>query len=71
MDTTDRHELEEPRLAQRVATALDQRVRERSPKAVVVAAPPRVRAQLRHSSGRRDRELRRAEQPRAARRLTR
>jgi protein required for attachment to host cells len=49
VDTTDWHELEEQRFAQRVAAALEQLVRERNPKAVVIAAPPRTLAELRQS----------------------
>jgi protein required for attachment to host cells len=49
MDTTDWHELGEQRFAQRVAAALERLVRERNPKAVVIAAPPRTLAELRQS----------------------
>ena len=49
MDTTDWHELEEQRFAHRVAAAMEQLVRERNAKALVVAAPPRTLAELRHS----------------------
>ena len=49
MDTTDWHELEEQRFAQRVAAAMEHLVRERNAKALVVAAPPRTLAELRHS----------------------
>ncbi len=49
MDTTDWHELEEQRVAQRVAAAMERLVRERNAKALVVAAPPRTLAELRHS----------------------
>ncbi len=49
METTDWHELEEQRFAQRVAAAMEQLVRERNAKALVVAAPPRTLAELRQS----------------------
>ncbi len=49
VDATDWHELEEQRFAQRVAAAMEQLVRERNAKALVVAAPPRPLAELRHS----------------------
>jgi protein required for attachment to host cells len=49
MDNTDWHELEEHRFAQRVAAALEQLVRMRNVKALVVAAPPRTLADLRHA----------------------
>jgi len=49
MDNTDWHELEEHRFAQRVAAALEQLVRTRNVKALVVAAPPRTLADLRHA----------------------
>ncbi len=48
VETTDWHELEEQRFAQRVAAAMEQLVRERHAKALVVAAPPRTLAELRH-----------------------
>jgi protein required for attachment to host cells len=48
VETTDWHELEEQRFAQRVAAAMEQLVRERNTKALVVAAPPRTLAELRH-----------------------
>ena len=47
MDTTDWHNLEEQRFAKRVATAMQELVRERSVKALVVVAPPRTLAELR------------------------
>src|ERR1051325_7256636 len=50
LDTTDWHELEEQRFAHRVAAAMEQLVRERNAKALIVAAPPRTLAELRHSS---------------------
>ena len=49
MDTTDWHELGEQRFAHRVAAAMEQLVRERNAKALVVAAPPRTLAELRQS----------------------
>jgi protein required for attachment to host cells len=49
VDNTDWHELEEQRFAHRVAAAMEQLVRERNAKALVVAAPPRTLAELRHS----------------------
>ncbi len=49
VDTVDWHELEEQRFAQRVAAAMEQLVRERNSKALIVAAPPRTLAELRHS----------------------
>jgi protein required for attachment to host cells len=47
VETTDWHELEEQRFAQRVAAAMEKLVRERNVKALVVAAPPRTLAELR------------------------
>jgi protein required for attachment to host cells len=49
MDTTDWHEIGEQRFAHRVAAAMEQLVRERNAKALIVAAPPRTLAELRHS----------------------
>jgi len=49
MENTDWHELEEHRFAQRVAAAFEQLVRERRVKALVVVAPPRTLADLRHA----------------------
>ena len=49
MDNTDWHELEEHRFAQRVAAALEQLIRTRNVKALVVAAPPRTLADLRQA----------------------
>ena len=46
---TDWHEIEEHRFARMVAGALEKLVRERKVKAVVVAAPPRTLAELRHA----------------------
>ena len=48
-DTTDWHELGEQRFAQRVAETMEHLVRERNAKALVVAAPPRTLAELRHA----------------------
>jgi len=49
METTDWHELEEHRFARHVAEALERHVRARNVKAVVVVAPPRTLAELRHA----------------------
>jgi protein required for attachment to host cells len=49
VDTTDWHELEEQRFARRVGAAIEQLVREGNAEALVVAAPPRTLAELRHS----------------------
>ena len=49
MDTTDWHQLEEHRFAQRVAAAMEELVRARDAKALVVVAPPRTLADLRHA----------------------
>jgi protein required for attachment to host cells len=49
VETVDWHELEEQRFAQRVAAAMEQLVRERNTKALVIAAPPRTLAELRQS----------------------
>jgi protein required for attachment to host cells len=49
VQTMDWHELEEQRFAHRVAAAMEELVRERNAKALVVAAPPRTLAELRHS----------------------
>jgi protein required for attachment to host cells len=49
MATTDWHELEEDRFARRVAAALQDVVRTRGVKALVIAAPPRTLAELRHA----------------------
>jgi len=48
-DMTDWHELEEQRFVHRVAAAMEQLVRERDAKALVVDAPPRTLAELRQS----------------------
>jgi len=47
VETTDWHDLEEHRFAQRVATAMEHLVRERNAKALIVVAPPRTLADLR------------------------
>ena len=47
MDNTDWHDLEEHRFVRRVADAMEQLVRERHAKALVVVAPPRALADLR------------------------
>jgi protein required for attachment to host cells len=46
---TDWHELEEHRFVHRVAAAMEQLVRERKAKALVVVAPPRTLADLRQA----------------------
>ena len=47
--TTDWHNLEKHRFAERVAAALEKLVRERKAVALVVVAPPRTLADLRHA----------------------
>jgi protein required for attachment to host cells len=47
--TTDWHELEEHRFVARTAAALEKLVRERKVTALVIAAPPRALADLRHA----------------------
>jgi protein required for attachment to host cells len=47
METTDWHEIEEHRFAQRVSLALERLVRERAAPALVIVAPPRTLADLR------------------------
>jgi protein required for attachment to host cells len=47
MDDTDWHDLEEHRFVHRVAAAMEQLVRERKAKSLVVVAPPRALADLR------------------------
>jgi len=49
METTDWHELEKERFADHVASALAQRVRSENIKAIVIVAPPRTLAELRHA----------------------
>jgi protein required for attachment to host cells len=49
METTDWHEIEEQRFTQRVSSAMEKLVRERDVRALVVVAPPRTLAELRHS----------------------
>jgi len=49
VEDTDWHDLEENRFAQRVAMAMEGLVRERKVKALVVVAPPRTLANLRHA----------------------
>jgi protein required for attachment to host cells len=48
METTDWHEIEEHRFTQRVSSAMEKLVRERDVPALVVVAPPRTLAELRH-----------------------
>jgi len=47
--TTDWHDLEKHRFAERVAAALEEIVRERKATPLVVVAPPRTLADLRHA----------------------
>lgn len=47
--TTDWHELEKERFAARVASALEQQVRANKVEAIVIVAPPRTLAELRHA----------------------
>jgi len=49
MESTDWHELEEQRFAHRVAAAMEQLVRTRNVKSLVVAAPPRTLGELRQA----------------------
>jgi protein required for attachment to host cells len=49
LETTDWHELEAHRFARMVADAFEKLVRERKVKAVVIAAPPRILAELRQA----------------------
>ena len=49
METTDWHELEKHRFGQRVAAAMEELMRARNVKALVVAAPPRALAELRQA----------------------
>jgi protein required for attachment to host cells len=49
VENTDWHDLEEHRFARHVAAALEQLVRTRNVRALVVAAPPRTLADLRHA----------------------
>ena len=49
MEATDWHELEKHRFAQRVAAAMEELMRARNVKALVVAAPPRTLAELRQA----------------------
>ncbi len=49
METTDWHEIEEHRFAQRVSAALERLVRERAAPALVVVAPPRALADIRRA----------------------
>lgn len=49
IEPTDWHEIEEHRFAERAGQALEKIVRERSAPAVVIAAPARTLADLRHS----------------------
>ena len=48
METTDWHEIEEHRFTQRVSSVMEKLVRERDVRALVVVAPPRTLAELRH-----------------------
>jgi protein required for attachment to host cells len=49
METTDWHEIEEHRFAQRVSAALEALVRERGAPALLIVAPPRALADLRQA----------------------
>ena len=49
METTDWHEIEERRFVQRVSAALEDLVRTRGVRELVIAAPPRALAELRAS----------------------
>jgi len=49
VESTDWHELEENRFARMVAEALEKLVRQRKVKAVIIVAPPRTLAELRHA----------------------
>lgn len=49
VETTDWHEIEKDRFAQRVAAALEDVVRKRAPPALVIAAPPHILADLRRA----------------------
>jgi protein required for attachment to host cells len=49
VDQTDWHELEEKQFARDVAAQLEKVVREGNVKAVIIAAPPRTLAELRHA----------------------
>ena len=49
MEMTDWHELEKERFAGRVASAMEQLVRAEKVKAIVIVAPPRTLAELRHA----------------------
>ena len=49
VDATDWHELEKERFAKRVASALERLVRVERAKAIIVVAPPRTLAELRHA----------------------
>jgi protein required for attachment to host cells len=49
VSTTDWHDLEKHRFAEHVAAALEKLVRERKATALIVVAPPRTLADLRHA----------------------
>jgi protein required for attachment to host cells len=48
MEPTDWHEIEKERFADRVAAALEKLVRDQNMQKIVVVAPPRTLAELRH-----------------------
>lgn len=48
MEMTDWHELEKEHFAGRVASAMEQLVRRKNVKAIIIVAPPRTLAELRH-----------------------
>jgi protein required for attachment to host cells len=49
VEPTDWHELEEHRFARMVADAFEKLVRDRKVKTVIIVAPPRILAELRHA----------------------
>ena len=49
VEMTDWHELEKHHFAQRTAAAMEQIVRARNVKALIIVAPPRTLAELRHA----------------------
>jgi protein required for attachment to host cells len=49
VQTTDWHELEKERFAARVAAAMEQLVRAEKVKKIIIVAPPRTLAELRHA----------------------
>jgi protein required for attachment to host cells len=49
MEATDWHELEKHRFAERVASAMEQLVHKEGVKVIIIVAPPRTLADLRHA----------------------